>query len=215
MRSDQDIDNALAAEFSGYLKSIAKEVVQPIREEAGKQKVEIERLNRSIDQAGSRIAALLESHREQMSTEGRSLLTALDDIRVQMSGIVQGIAAANDVTRERLLSEAARMSNALDNGMDEFRNDMRGMRDALDSSLATFHHQTKPWISQAGKDIEAAMEPKLAKAEESLRSSLDASFQTSFRTIKEPLAKSAKLQYFLIAIILLQIGSMALVWFHK
>jgi hypothetical protein len=80
VQSDQEIDNALAEEFSGYLKSIAKEIVQPIREETSKQKIEIERLNGSIDQAGSHIAALLENHREELSTEGRSLLTALDDI---------------------------------------------------------------------------------------------------------------------------------------
>lgn len=215
VRSDQDIDNAMAAEFSGYLKSIAKELVQPIREESSKQKFEIERLNSSIDQAGSRIAALLENHREGLSTEGRSLLTALDSICRQMSDIVQGVAAANDVTRERLMSEAARMSDALDNGMAEFRNDMQGMRDALDRSLVTFHEQTKPWIIQAGKDIEAAMEPRLATAEETLRSSLDASFDRKFRTLDEPLAKNAKLLYFLIAIIVLQIGSMALFWFHQ
>lgn len=214
MRSDQDIDNALAAEFSGYLKSIAKEIVQPIREEASKQKFEIERLNSSIDQAGSRIAVLLESHREDLTTEGRSLLAALDGICRQMSDIVQSVAAANDVTRERLMWEAARMSDALDNGMAEFRNDMQGMRDALDRSLETFHGQTKPWITQAGKDIEAAMEPRLAAAEESLRSSLDASFERNFQKLDAPLAKSAKLQYFLIAIIVLQIGSMALFWFH-
>lgn len=215
MRSDQEIDNALAAEFSGYLKSIAKEIVQPIREETSKQKIEIERLNGSIDQAGSHIAALLENHREELSTEGRSLLTALDDICRHMSGIVQGVAAANDVTRERLLSEAARISDALDNGRAELRNDMRGMRDALDSSLATFHEQTKPWIIQAGKDIEVAMEPRLTAAENSLRSSLDASFEKNFRKLDEPLAKNAKVQYFLIAIIMLQIGSIALFWFHK
>ena len=215
MRSDQDIDNALAAEFSGYLKSIAKEIVQPIREEASKQKFEIERLNSSIDQAGSRIATLLESHREGLSTEGRSLLTALDGLCRQMSDIVQGVAAANDVTRERLLSEAARMSDSLDNSTAEFRNDVRGMRDALDGALATFHEQTKPWIIQAGKDIEAAMEPRLAAVEEGLRSSLDASFERNFRTLDAPLAKSAKLPYFLIAIIVLQIGSMALFWFQK
>jgi signal transduction protein with GAF and PtsI domain len=215
VRSDQDIDNALAAEFSGYLKSIAKEIVQPIRDEAGKQKFEIERLNSSIDQAGSRIAALLEGHREDLSSEGSSLLKALDGICRQMSDIVQGVAAANDVTREHLMSEAARMSDALDNGMAEFRNDMRWMRDALDRSLATFHEQTKPWITQAGKDIEAAMQPRLAAAEESLQSSLDASFERNFRKLDEPLAKSAKLPYFLTAIIVLQIGSMALFWFYK
>lgn len=214
MRSDQDIDNALAEEFSGYLKSIAKEIVQPIREEVSKQKSEIEHLNSSIDQAGSRIAALLESQREELSIEGRSLLTALDGICRQMSDIVQGVAAANDVTRERLLSEAIRMSDALENGISEFRNDMRGMRDDLDNALATFHEQTKPWIIQAGKDIEAAMEPRMTKAEESLRSSLDASFERNFLALDEPLAKNAKLQYFLIAIIVLQIGSMALFWFH-
>jgi hypothetical protein len=215
VQSDHDIDNALAAEFSGYLKSIAKEIVQPIREEASKQKFEIERLNGSIDQTGSRIAALLENHRQELSTEGRALLTALDDICRQMRDIVQGVAAANDVTRERLLSEAVRLSNALENGLAEFRNDMRGMRDALDNSLATFHEQTKPWIIRAGKDIEAAMEPRLALAEESLRSSIVARFEKNFQKIDKPLAKSAKAQYFLIAIIILQIGSMALFWLHK
>ena len=132
-----------------------------------------------------------------------------------MSDIVEGVAAANDVTRERLLSEAARMSEALDNSIAEFRNDMRGMRDALDGSLATFHEQTKPWITQTGKDIEAAMEPRLTAAEEGLRSSLDASFERKFQKLHAPLAKSAKLPYFLIAIIVLHIGSMALSWFHK
>jgi hypothetical protein len=215
VQSDQDIDNALAAEFSGYLKSVAKEIVQPIREEVSKHKFEIERLNCSIDQAGSRIAALLENHREELSTEGRALLTALDDICRQMSDIVQGVAAANDVTRERLLSEAARMSDALENGLAVFRNDMRGMRDALDNSLAAFHEQTKPWIIRAGKDIEAEMGPRLALAEETLRSSIDVSFEKNFQKIDEPLAKSSKVQYFLIAIIMLQIGSMALFWFHK
>lgn len=199
MRSDQDIDNALAAEFSGYLKSVAREIVQPIREEAGKQKFEIERLNSSIDKAGSRIAALLETHREELSTEGRSLLTALDEFCRQMSDIVQGVAAANDVTRERLQSEAGRISDVLDNGMAVFRNDMRGMRGALDSSLSTFHDQARPLIIQAGKDVEAAMEPQLAAAEERLRSSLVTSFERNFRKLDQPLTKMANLRFLLIA----------------
>ncbi len=190
MQSDQDIDNALASEFSGYLKSIAKEVVQPIREEASKQKLEIERLNGSIAQAGARIAALLENHRENLSTEGHSLLTALDEICLVMSEIVQGVASANDVTRERLLLEATRLSDAFDSGIAEFRNDMQGMRDALDNSLATFPEKTKPWITQAGREIEAAIGPRISSA-------------------------TAKVRYSIVAMVLLQIGSMALFWFYQ
>lgn len=214
VKTDQEIDSALADEFAGYLKSVSKEIVKPIREEVQKQKSEIDRLVGSIDQAGIRIGSLLDNHREELTSEGQSLLMALDSICKEMSGIVGGVAAANEVTRERLIEEAASISKAVGNGVTEFGSAAAGMREALNQSLSAFHVQAEPWINQVGKSIEVAMESKIRAAETRLHSTLEESVEVKLRKIDGPLSEVGRLRYWLIAILLLQTAMIAVIWFR-
>lgn len=214
MKTDQEIDQALADEFAGYLKSIAKEIVQPIRDETKKQKAEVDRMTAAIDQAGVRISSLLENHRQQLSSEGQTLLVALDAICKQMGEIVQGVAAANEVTRARLLAEAASISNAVGSGVTEFGSAAQGMREALNQSLSAFHAQAEPWIRQVGNSIEVAMGTRVRSAESRLIAAVEEGLETKLRKIDGPLSELGRLRYLLAAMFLLQIATIAAVWFH-
>ncbi len=207
MKSDQEIDEALASEFAGYLSSISKEIVKPIREETKNHKSEIDRLTASIDQAGTRVGSLLEAHHKQLSSEARSLLTALDVICKQMREVVEGVSAANEVTREKLLLEAASISTAVGNGVVDISGTAQGMREALDHSLSEFHAQTEPWIDQAGKSIELAMASKMRTAEEKLQAVVEQSIQGNLRKLEAPLSAVIRLRYWLLAVSVLQVAT--------
>lgn len=215
MKTDQEIDSALADEFAGYLKSISREIVRPIREEVDKQKLEIDRLVGSIDQAGIRIGSLLDNHREKLTAEVHLLLIALDSICKEMSEIVGGVAAAHDLTRERLLAEAASISEAVRNGVIEFGSVVDDMREAVNQSLSAFHAQAEPWIIQAGKSIEVAVESRIGGAEARLQAKVEESFEVKLRKIDEPLLEVSRLRYWLIAIFILQAAMTTAIWFRS
>ena len=212
MKTDQEIDKALAEEFAGYLKSISKEIVQPIRDETNKQKQEIDRLTASIDQAGARIGTLLDSHRDQLSVEGQSLLASLDNICRQMSGIVEGVSAANEVTRDRLLKEAAAISSTVATSAAEIGASAAGMREALSQSLSQFHAQSEPWISQAGKSLVVTMDSRIRSAEARLVATVEEGMEVKLRKIDGPLSQVRRLQYWMIAVCLLQVATIAAIW---
>lgn len=214
MKSDQEIDRALADEFSGYLRSISKEIVQPIREQMTMQKSETDRFIDSIGQAGSGIGSLLDIHHKQLTTEGQSLLAALDSICKEMSGVVGGISAANEITRARLVGEAASIAKAVNDGVTVAEGAAHDMREALSHSLAAFHTQTQPWISQAGKSIETAMKAKIYLAEARLHTSVKECIDAKFREIVEPLSKVSQLKYWLFAVCVLQIAMLAVILFR-
>jgi len=176
VKEDQEIDNALADEFAGYLKSVSKEIVQPIRETVAKQKSEIDRLISSIDQAGTKITSELDSHREQLMCEGKSLLAQLDSGCARMEQIVSGVADANEVTRQRLLAEAAAISN------------------------------------EVCKSIDAAMASSVHAAEMRLHLAIEESIFVKLKKIDGPLMEIGKFRYWLIAICILQVATVAVIW---
>lgn len=212
MKSDQEIDEALAEEFSGYLKSVSKEIVQPIREETKKHKSEIDRLTASIDQAGVRLGSLLESHHDQLSSEGQSLLASLDDICKQMREIVQGVSSANEVTRERLLAEASTISSAVGKGITGIDGAVHGMRMALDQSLSQLGTQAEPWIGKAGESIESAMTSRIGAAEVKLQSVLERSMYDNVQRLEATLSDVNRLRYWLVAVCILQVATFGALW---
>jgi len=213
MRSDQEIDKALADEFSGYLKSISMEILEPLRQETRKQKSEIDGLTSSIDESSKRFQSILNDHHDRLSSEGRALLAALDNVCKQMQEVVSGVAAENEVTRNKLLAEASSISAAVAESVLKLSANAQGMRSALDRSLAAFHVQSEPWIAKAGNAMVATMESKMDSAEEKLLRTVQSAVQENLRTLESPLSRVMSLRYWLMAIGCLQVGVIILIWY--
>lgn len=105
MRTDEEIDMALANEFEKYLGAVAKEMIQPIRDEAERQKTEIDRLCTSVEGARERMTRMLDSHQEEFLVAKEELQATLESTERDMKITVASLRKVNEESGRQLHAE--------------------------------------------------------------------------------------------------------------